>query len=807
MASITGPGKRRAGGPKLTDVKEYLGEKFQSPRTDSNYSNEKFQYEIKSIGEDTLGSDEELDENTISSFSKVTSYSETFGISFIELSILNKYLYSLIGNEDSKAELIVKSIAHVDEIGRTSYSNAFESTYAYLYDCQFRDSLNTLMFQTKVFKSDGHLITQLHISIRLIDGNFFTSMQEILKRIKTLAFNNSEYTGKCIKVKLHDSRFMGIEIINFDKPETGIVLNEFQEKFIQHFINRIGRGGSARYLFNGVPGGGKAQPLDAKILTPTGWITMGEIKINDIVLTPEGKETKVIGVFPQGEKEIYKITFIDGKTTEACGEHLWKIYQKNYRKPRILNTLEIKNKMEVLERPFRVQLVSDNISHENDVDLVIDPYLMGILLGDGTFVDSGVQLSTSDIEIVDFINNIVGEKHHLVYSSGYDYCLTRKEGKGYKGMGFENEYVGEIKTLGLSRKTSDIKFIPEKYKNASKEQKYSLIQGLMDSDGTVSNGHLSFCTTSKRLALDMQELIWSVGGICKIAEKQTYYTYKGVKKAGKLSYNLAIRHNEPKKFFRLKRKLERVPEKYQYANCLKNNIKSIELVGKKKAQCIMVEDEEHLYVTDNYIVTHNTQSIRNIIRALMPGVTFIIPDFTDVEDLTTILEACEIFTNSVIIMDDIDLYLGSRDNGRYTKLLGEFLSFFDGVKKRKISLLASTNDKNLVDKAAERPGRFNMTIDFSYLTDKQIDAVCKIHLPLKFQIPEVYAALKSKISGRQANITGAFIANLADNIIEMSEDDVNWSTQDTIDLIVESYKGFYISQQVPTGNTGFIQNK
>lgn len=192
--------------------------------------------------------------------------------------------------------------------------------------------------------------------------------------------------------------------------------------------------------------------------------------------------------------------------------------------------------------------------------------------------------------------------------------------------------------------------------------------------------------------------------------------------------------------------------------------------------------------------TGKTESIREIARRLIPKVTFIIPDFDTTDDLTSIMEACEIFESGVIIMDDIDLYLGSRDNGSYTRLLGQFLSFFDGVKKRKISLLASTNDKGLVDKAAERPGRFNFTLDYNFLDAEQIVKVCNIHLPEKWRIQEVYDALTEKINGKKVNITGAFIANLAENIKEMSEDDHNWSIDDTISLIKESYKGFYSSQ-------------
>lgn len=204
--------------------------------------------------------------------------------------------------------------------------------------------------------------------------------------------------------------------------------------------------------------------------------------------------------------------------------------------------------------------------------------------------------------------------------------------------------------------------------------------------------------------------------------------------------------------------------------------------------------------------TGKTESIREIARKLIPHVTFVIPEFKTTDDLTSIMEACEIFENAVIVMDDIDLFLGNREQGHYTSLLGQFLSFFDGVKKRKISLLASTNDKGLVDKAAERPGRFNFTLDYSFLDDEQIVKVCNIHLPEKWQIEEVYEALKGNVAGKKAKITGAFIANLADNIREMSEDEESWSIEDTVSLIRESYKGFYSSQVEKEKSTlGFVK--
>lgn len=246
--------------------------------------------------------------------------------------------------------------------------------------------------------------------------------------------------------------------------------------------------------------------------------------------------------------------------------------------------------------------------------------------------------------------------------------------------------------------------------------------------------------------------------------------------------------------------------------------RGIEVIDIKEAGNELILNETQLKFIDHFIKrvarggnaryllngepgTGKTESIREIARKLIPHVTFVIPDFSTSDDLTSIMEACEVFDNAVIIMDDIDLYLGSRDNGSYTRLLGQFLSFFDGVKKRKISLLASTNDKGLVDKAAERPGRFNFTLDYSFLDADQIVKVCKIHLDKKWQVQTVYDALKGTVNGKKVNITGAFIANLADNIREMSEDDKTWSVEDTVSLIEESYKGFYSSQVEKQNNT------
>lgn len=207
--------------------------------------------------------------------------------------------------------------------------------------------------------------------------------------------------------------------------------------------------------------------------------------------------------------------------------------------------------------------------------------------------------------------------------------------------------------------------------------------------------------------------------------------------------------------------------------------------------------------------TGKTESIRKIIQELTPKSTFIIPVFSTVSDLKMILECCEIFDDGVVIMDDIDLYIGSRDTGGGSaNLLGEFLAFFDGVKKRKINLLASTNDKSLVDKAAERPGRFSFVIDFDYLEQDQVIEICELHLAERWQVQEVYDKLTGKVEGKDVKVTGAFIANLSNNINEMAldaeeEGEDDWTLEDTLNLIESLYKGFYQSQTKSETSLGF----
>jgi len=386
----------------------------------------------------------------------------------------------------------------------------------------------------------------------------------------------------------------------------------------------------------GEPGVGKAQPLDSLILTTNGWKKMGDMKINDEVITPSGRISKVTGVFPQGEKDIYKISSKDGRIAESCGEHLWKVYgvpesKERLRNWSIMNTYKMIHLLESTNYNLKIPLINNDIFNNRiDENFEINPYVMGILLGDGCIRTNEVNFTTDDNSIYEDVEMEIGDKLVLnkvktgekkktpTYriNMKYDYLLNERT-KYNKGDRI-HPYLKELDLLNLTNSKSYNKFIPEKYKNSSFKNKISIIQGLLDSNGYVTKtGSIYFYSTSYQLVKDLQYIIWSIGGIAQIKEKNTTYEYNGDKKNGRKIYSLLIRYKYPKDLFRLDKKKNRLSEKYQYSDKLKNNISKIEYVGKKEAQCIMIDDEDHLYITNDFIVTHNTAIVEGIAQQIV----------------------------------------------------------------------------------------------------------------------------------------------------------------------------------------------
>ena len=188
---------------------------------------------------------------------------------------------------------------------------------------------------------------------------------------------------------------------------------------------------------------------------------------------------------------------------------------------------------------------------------------------------------------------------HLKYNNQqYSYSFV--------GENKHNIFLDEIRRLDLAGKHSYNKHIPNEYLFDSPDNRLWLLKGLLDSDGFVTKkqGSIGFCSTSKELMNGVRFLVESLGGTCSEGRTNAgnQYTYKGELCVGRESYSFFI--NLPVNPFNLERKKNLVKERIKYFPT--RYITNIESVSHKHAQCIFVEDEEHLYLTNNCIVTHNT---------------------------------------------------------------------------------------------------------------------------------------------------------------------------------------------------------
>lgn len=377
---------------------------------------------------------------------------------------------------------------------------------------------------------------------------------------------------------------------------------------------------------------GKAQPLSSKILTPSGWKTMGDMVIGSIVSTPDGGSSTVVGVFPQGVKKVYEITFDDKSTVRCCKDHLWTVETRDSKK----NLSQVMSLKDIMKtglktshgtRKYRVPKV-EPIVFEDQGELPLDPWLLGALLGDGSFISSTVKYTTSDKFMVEKLEKVLtplNMKVKKVKGSDYDYSLSKnKNGRS------QTELTLRLTKLGLMGKYSYEKVIPGIYLLATVEERVQLLQGLLDSDGTVgSKGGMSctYTSTSMPMAKQVVDLCRSLGVRAIVSPRTTQYTNSAGKKVdGRESYRVSMLFNESEIVpFSLPRHVKRFiknkQETSRNCNYSRRYIESIKLVDEQECQCIMIGHPESLYITDNYIPTHNTTTtVHAIAEAQKAGV-------------------------------------------------------------------------------------------------------------------------------------------------------------------------------------------
>lgn len=260
------------------------------------------------------------------------------------------------------------------------------------------------------------------------------------------------------------------------------------------------------------------QPLDANILTPNGWVKMGNIKIGQDIITRDGSPSKVLNIYKKGIKPVYRLTTTDNRSTECCLDHLWFTYSSD---------------------------------------------------------DNGSVKSTLNIK--ETLTKYGKYNHTLPHHSPINF--------EYKKLNTSSYIIG----LLLARKSSNTIKISDRYKyKTSIKDRLLLLRGLMDAGGYISiDNKTIFETKSISLANDLSEICFSLGGKANIENINNKYIVF-----------IEIPHFNPFKNYLFKNEYN--------SKITDSKIKSIEYIGDKEVQCILIDNPEHLYITDEYIVTHNT---------------------------------------------------------------------------------------------------------------------------------------------------------------------------------------------------------
>lgn len=370
-------------------------------------------------------------------------------------------------------------------------------------------------------------------------------------------------------------------------------------------------------IISAAAGSGKALRNDQRVLTPNGWVAIGEIKKNQEICGTDGNVYKVVGVYPQGKKKISDVVFSDGTVVKASDDHLWTVQTASQRSKlspsksgkveyTTLTTKEIKNNLRVGKEQrlnFSIDYIEPAYFHAKSV--LVDPYLLGVLIGDGCLKKYCFSFSNPEPDILERCEKLLnqyGATLHQVSSSDFK----------INGAGLLRNY---LEILGLYGCYSWERFVPKEYIYNSVEVRLELLRGLIDTDGYVnkpSTGHngagttIEYSTTSEQLKNDVIEIVRSLGGRATYTERLGKYTTESGVKETRINYRITISFFNGIIPYSSQKHLKKY--KPEYLRPLKKYIADVVTIEDGECTCIEVDSPNHLYITEGYNATHNTTS-------------------------------------------------------------------------------------------------------------------------------------------------------------------------------------------------------
>lgn len=374
------------------------------------------------------------------------------------------------------------------------------------------------------------------------------------------------------------------------------------------------------------PQAGKGYPVDFPVLTTKGWKKHGDLCVGDYVYNDKGEQVAVLGNQTPYMHECVKVRFASGEEHIVTKEHLWKVLLEEdtrkrswerhtlVRKEYILEAQEL---MHILPKSRRSPAIAMNEPlHNNEKKLPIDPYVLGLWLGDGISANNLIVVSDSDL--ANELANIGNKEEYSILKRRYNPSVSYiKLGKvverEHKGD-YKNEFTKRLADLGLKNN----KHIPMEYLLASESQRWELLKGLMDTDGSVMKyrGTCEYCGVNKELCENVLTLLRSLGIKANLREGNATIGGRFISK----KYRVCFIPNKGQVIFGLKRKQDRIDNKgtKDRGDKFRYFITSIEPVGERLVSCISVEGGMYL-AGKGLIPTHNSTTLTESLPSYFLG--------------------------------------------------------------------------------------------------------------------------------------------------------------------------------------------
>ncbi len=422
----------------------------------------------------------------------------------------------------------------------------------------------------------------------------------------------------------------------------------------------------------GRPGLGKALALDTPLPTPDGWTTMSAVQVGDLLLDGDGQPTLVTATSEvMHERPCYEVEFSDGSVIVADGEHRWLTQTRRARRSglpaQVCTTEEMR---ETLRAPTADRRLNHSVANAGALQLperklLIPAYTLGLWLGDGH--SAAARFTTADPELILHVEAdgyTVRQSGPLVYTivlpqpeplaprlcvvCGASFqprassvltcgrsCGRRPASTALARTAQACAHCGRVTAAtadgsircaechhrfgsftGLLREVGVLgdKHIPAAYLRASQAQRRELLAGLLDTDGTVAPaGNVQYCSTSKKLADDVYELVVSLGYRCTVTMKAV----RGHTPASSIAYTLNFSTDD--EVFRLERKRLLHKERRRTASTVRSDkrfVVDVRPVASRPVKCVSVDNAQHLYLAGRSMIpTHNSTAAMDFARS------------------------------------------------------------------------------------------------------------------------------------------------------------------------------------------------